>query len=61
MGWEAGEVRLGPLFTQTANGDGEDWYEVASLDAMAINCALRFLGVERGGSIDDFAASGLGR
>ena len=54
MLWRDGEVWVGPATTQAtaARQSAEDW---------AVNRALRHLGVERLGAVDEFDALGLGR
>ena len=61
VGWEEGSLCWGPVFTQDRRGEAEDYYELAKLGEGAVNRALRFLGVDRGNSLDEFAAVGLGR
>ncbi|WP_433362331.1 hypothetical protein ACQPZX_30140 [Actinoplanes sp. CA-142083] len=62
MGWRGGEAAWGPSFTATAAGEAEDHYVVAPpRPDRAINAVLRWLGVDRGAAIDEFAAAGLDR
>jgi hypothetical protein len=59
--WDHGSVVFGPLRT----GEADDWEFSAvvstPLESGAINQALRYLGVTRGTSVDEFAALQLGK
>jgi hypothetical protein len=60
--WRAGDVVFGPCFTATdeASAENSSYEVVGDMRAMAINEALRFLGVvSREG--DEFGAIGLDR
>lgn len=60
LGWEGGRVAFGPLLTQTP-GEGRDGYtDVPAGEDLAIDRALRWLGVSADGAHDEFDALGLG-
>lgn len=62
VGWDYGQRTVDPLFTRNHPAEAETWYQTLTPDQpMAINLALRLLGVERGSSSDEFAAVELGR
>jgi hypothetical protein len=61
IAWSHGSVVFGPKFTRTPNEPAESPYEVADRPAMAINAALRALGVRAEPPADEFAAIGLDR
>jgi hypothetical protein len=56
--WELGSVVLGPFHTQTMAGD-EEGFEVTG--DMAINRALRRLGVRAADDDDEFSTAGMDR
>ncbi len=59
VGWEAGRIAFGPRLTQTP-GEGRDGYEDVPDGAdLAIDEALRWLGVSAEGGQDEFDALGL--
>jgi hypothetical protein len=58
MAWKGGQVVVGPLHTQTDDGE-EDGYTTA--DDLAINQVLRVFGVAVEGDSDEFDTLGLGR
>ncbi|HTW06521.1 MAG TPA: hypothetical protein VME46_03370 [Acidimicrobiales bacterium] len=60
-GSEAGSLCWGPVFTQDRSAEAEAHYAVAKLGDGAIDPALRFSGVDKGTSRDEFDAAGLGR
>ncbi|MEM9891314.1 MAG: hypothetical protein AAF962_10675 [Actinomycetota bacterium] len=64
--WDRGGVSLGPLFTANHEGDllTPAYRLISTKDAiqdMAINAALRHLGVRADGQRDEFDTVGLGR
>ncbi len=61
VGWQGGVVGFGPLRTQTPTEDREGYAVVGESDDMAINAALRWLGVTRTELRDEFDTVGLGR
>jgi hypothetical protein len=61
IGWEGGVLSFGPLRTQMPMGDREGYTVVADQDEMAINVALRWLGVTRSELRDEFDTVGIGR
>jgi hypothetical protein len=61
VGLEGGMVRFGPLRTQMPTEDREGFEVVQEQDVMAINLALRWLGVVRSDLRDEFDTVGLGR
>lgn len=62
IGWASGEVAWGPRFTRTDDGEAEDHYElVPPPGEMAVNGALRWLGVHRHRANDEFQEAGLTR
>jgi hypothetical protein len=64
VGWHHEQLRWGPRFTTNNRGDADEHYEYIPDDRrgdMAVNAALRWLGVQRGTAIDEFAAADLTR
>ena len=61
IAWCQGSVVFGPLFTRTLNEPAESPYELADRPGMAINLALRALGVRAEPPDDEFATIGLDR
>jgi hypothetical protein len=61
IAWSEGSVVFGPKFTRTPNEEAEPPYELADRPGMAINAALRALGVRAGAPDDEFATVGLDR
>ena len=61
IAWSEGSVMFGPRFTRTPNEPAESHYEAADRPAMAINNALRALGVRAEPPADEFATIGLDR
>jgi len=60
MGWRDGEVVYGPSGSCDITADLVDGYQVAERADSAISMALRFMGLDAAGSVDEFAAAGLG-
>lgn len=61
LGWDGGRIAFGPRLTQTP-GEGREHYEDVEAGAdLAINEALRWLGVSAEGTHDEFDTLGLGR
>jgi hypothetical protein len=60
MGWDRGKPDFGPLRTQT-EGEDRAGFESTSAEHMAINAALRWLGVAAAPLKDEFATIGLDR
>jgi hypothetical protein len=61
IAWSHGSVIFGPQFTRTPNEEPESPYELADRPGMAINAALRALGVRAEPPADEFATIGLDR
>jgi hypothetical protein len=61
VGWQGGVVRFGPRRTQMPMEDREGYAVVADQDDMAINAALRWLGITRTQARDEFDTVGIGR
>ena len=61
IAWSQGSVVFGPRFTRTPNEPPEPPYEAADRPAMAINAALRAVGVRAEPPADEFATIGLDR
>ena len=61
IGFEDGVARFGPVRTQTPSEDREGFAVVDGLDEMAINVVLRWLGVARTGTRDEFDSVGIAR
>jgi hypothetical protein len=61
IAWSQGRVVFGPKFTRSPNEPAESPYELADGPGMAINAALRALGVRAAPPDDEFAAIGLDR
>jgi hypothetical protein len=57
--WHQGQVRLGPIRTESFWRDGQ--FITPPLAEGAINRALRFLGVQASAGLDEFDTLGLGR
>ena len=67
MGWLDGAVAFGPRFTANRPEEADEHYEVVwgrrangAIEAMAIDEALQFLGIEAIGDRDEFDIVGLG-
>ena len=61
VGWHGGVLEFGPRRTQMPMEDREGYTVVADQDDMAINSALRWLGVARSETRDEFDVVGIGR
>jgi hypothetical protein len=61
IAWSDGSVVFGPQFTRTPNEAAESPYELADRSSMAINAALRALGIRAKPPDDEFATIGLDR
>jgi hypothetical protein len=61
IAWSHGSVVFGPKFTRTPNEPAESPYEPADRPGMAINAALRAVGVRAEPPADEFATIGLDR
>jgi hypothetical protein len=61
IAWSHGSVVFGPQFTRTPRESAESPYELAERPGMAINVALRALGVRAEPPGDEFATIGLDR
>jgi hypothetical protein len=61
VAWDRERVVFGPCFTRTPLESAEPNYQEAARDAMAINAALRALGLPARGGLDEFGTLGLGR
>jgi hypothetical protein len=61
IAWSEGSVVFGPRFTRTPNEPPESPYEMADRPGMAVNAALRALGVRATPPADEFATIGLDR
>jgi hypothetical protein len=61
VAWHRGAVIFGPSFTSTAGEPAELPYRVADRSDMAINAALRAVGIHAAGAADEFATVGLDR
>jgi hypothetical protein len=61
IAWSDGSVVFGPQFTRTPNEPAESPYELADRPSMAINAALRALGIRANPPDDEFATIGLDR
>lgn len=61
VGWQGGVLGFGPRRTQTPMEDREGYAVVTDQDDMAINAALRWLGITRTKTRDQFDTVGIGR
>jgi hypothetical protein len=61
IAWHHGSVIFGPCFTRTAGELAEEPYEIADRPDMAINAALRAVGIHTAWPADEFATVGLDR
>jgi hypothetical protein len=62
VGWQAGEVAFGPLFTRRPRESAPDHYVAVRFGPdMAINAGLRWLGVTAAAPKDEYATVGLDR
>jgi hypothetical protein len=61
IAWSHGSIVFGPQFTRTPNEPAESPYVRADRPSMAINVALRALGVHAEPPDDEFATVGLDR
>ena len=61
VGWQGGVLSFGPRRTQMPMEDREGYAVVADQDDMAINAALRWLGIMRTQTRDEFDTVGIGR
>jgi len=61
IAWHRGSVIFGPRFTSTPGERAEAPYEIADRPDMAINAALRAVGIRAERSADEFATAGLDR
>ena len=61
IGWDGGTPAFGPLRTQMPQEDREGFEVVANQDLMAINEALRWMGITRTEVRDEFDVVGVGR
>jgi hypothetical protein len=61
VGWQGGVLSFGPRRTQMPMEDREGYAVVADQDDMAINAALRWLGITRTQTRDEFDTVGIGR
>lgn len=61
IGWYHGEIAWGPRFTSTDPDEDEHFDVIPRFGDLAVNDALRWLGVPRGQANDEFAAVGLDR
>ena len=59
IAWDQQRVVFGPLFTRTPGQSGEPRYQPADRPGMAINVALRALGVHAENGHDEFDTLGL--
>lgn len=61
IAWHRGSVIFGPRFTCTPGESAEAPYEIADRPDMAINAALRAVGIHAARPADEFATVGLDR
>ena len=61
VGWNSGVLSFGPRRTQMPMEDREGYTVVADQDDMAINEALRWIGIRRTPMQDEFDTVGIGR
>lgn len=61
IGWDRERVVFGPCFTRTPLELAEPHYQEADRQGMAINLALRALGLPADGERDEFDTLGLGK
>jgi hypothetical protein len=61
IAWDQEQVVFGPCFTRTPLESAEPHYQEAERQGMAINLALRALGLPAHAGRDEFATLGLGR
>lgn len=61
IAWEQQRIVVGPLFTRTPGEPAEPHYQAADRRGMAINVALRALGVYAENGRDEFDTLGLAR
>jgi hypothetical protein len=61
IAWDQGRVVFGPCFTRTPLESAEPHYQEASRAGMAINQALRALGLPAHDGRDEFGTLGLGK
>lgn len=61
IAWHHGSVIFGPRFTRTPGELAEAPYEIADGQDMAINAALRAVGIHAAWPDDEFATVGLER
>lgn len=61
IAWHRGSVIFRPRFTRTPGESAEEPYEIADRPHMAINAALRAVGIHAAGPADEFATLGLDR
>jgi hypothetical protein len=61
IAWHQKRVSFGPCFTRTSRETAEPHYLAADRAGMAINVALRALGVHAAGGLDEFDTLGLGK
>jgi hypothetical protein len=61
VGWEGGVLGFGPRRTQTPTEDRAGYAVVDDLADLAINAALRWIGVTRTRMRDEFDTVGVGR
>jgi hypothetical protein len=61
IAWDCQRVVFGPLFTRTAGHPAEPRYRPADRPGMAINVALRALGIHGENGRDEFDTLGLAR
>jgi hypothetical protein len=61
VGWQGGVLSFGPRRTQMPMEDREGYAVVGDQDDMAINAALRWLGIRRTQMRDEFDTVGIGR
>lgn len=61
--WRAGRLAFGPLFTATNDDERitSAYVVVRGTASNAINEALRYLDIDRGAAVDEYAAIGLNR
>jgi hypothetical protein len=59
IAWRHGSIVFGPRFTRTRGEPGEAPYEAADRADMAINVALRAIGIQTEWPADEFATIGL--
>ncbi len=61
IAWHRGSAIFGPRFTRTPGESAEAPYEIADRPDMAINAALRAVGIHAAWPADEFATVGLDR